>query len=340
MEKIIQIVNITILSILFLYIIFIICFRSQKIINDSGYYKILIFSIGIALSFISNFFITYSSYLGCSINFLFKHVGNSLSLFILYIYIIFSTELGMKNVNTKKFKFSNDEASSDSTNYNSTNYNTSNYNTSNYNTSNYNTTNYNTTNYNTTNYNTINYNSNYNNNCNNNSTCNDNTIIQNTTTVNFANEIISKKNKKRKRTDKSKLYNRISVMTVNDDIIIKVKSIRSLYIKTIFIYLMYLFFMVAIVFYLHNQYKYYENYLIKIVQDNEGNFTHQCELEKHNLIFYSISLLFYIINLIKGKRILNYNYIFRYIKYITFISFIGISFGPTTNVSSEFFINI
>jgi len=70
-----------------IYIIFIITFRNQGIIKDTGFFKILFLSFGILLYFISNFLITYTNYLGCLLNYIFKHMGISLILYTFYFYI-------------------------------------------------------------------------------------------------------------------------------------------------------------------------------------------------------------------------------------------------------------
>lgn len=87
-------------------------YREQKIINDIGILKILLFTTGILLYFISNFFITYSTYIECSLNFFFKHIGTSMILFTFYIYITINSELGVDNnkSNNKKFLFESCES--------------------------------------------------------------------------------------------------------------------------------------------------------------------------------------------------------------------------------------
>jgi len=266
------------LSIIFLYIIFIIYYQKQGIISDCGCYKILIFTIGITFYFISNYFITYSDYTGCLLNFLLKHIGDSISLLILYNYIVFGTNFGMQNVANKKFKFStksNDELNSNNCNYN------------------------------------------------------DN-IIQNSNTIDSEKNKTLNQNNNQNRKDNNKLYNRISIMTINDEIINKVNLTRSLYIQTIFIYLMYILFIIFMILYVKSSYK---DDVIKSIQENDGNFSYQCQLENYDIIFYLIKLLMHVVILIKGNKILMFNYIFVCIKYITYTSLIGIAFGPTANVT-------
>ena len=266
------------MSILLLYMIFIFYYQKQGIISDCGYYKILIFTIGITFYFISNYFITYSDYTGCLLNFLLKHIGDSISLVILYIYIVFGTNFGMQNVANKKFKFSS--KSNDDLNSNNCNYN--------------------------------------------------NNIIQNSNTNDSEKDKTLNQNNNQNTKDNNKLYNRISVMTINDEIINKVNLTRSLYIQTIFIYLMYILFIIFMILYVKSSYK---DDVIKSIQENDGNFSYQCQLENYDIIFYLIKLLMHVVILIKGNKILMFNYIFVCIKYITYTSLIGIAFGPTANVT-------
>jgi len=98
------IINTVTLPIISIYIFFIIYNKNKSIIRDEGFYKILIFSIGIGLYFISNFFITYTNYSGCLLNFLIKHTGISLLLSIYYIYNSLGDELGISGKDDSKFK--------------------------------------------------------------------------------------------------------------------------------------------------------------------------------------------------------------------------------------------
>lgn len=84
---------------------FILLNKNYTIIKDTGLIKILIFSIGILLTIISNIFITYNNYLECTLNYIFKHIGISSVLTIFYIYITLGYELGINSNKEKKFKF-------------------------------------------------------------------------------------------------------------------------------------------------------------------------------------------------------------------------------------------
>jgi len=96
-DRVINIIIPIILVIILSFIIFILVNRKSNIIKDTGLSQIFLFSIGILLYFISIYFLTYTSYLGCFLNFLFKHIGIILSLYIFYIYISFGYELGVED---------------------------------------------------------------------------------------------------------------------------------------------------------------------------------------------------------------------------------------------------
>ncbi|ORX57678.1 hypothetical protein BCR36DRAFT_459391 [Piromyces finnis] len=95
-------INIAILSILLVYIIFIVHYKDIIIIKDEGCNKILLFSIGICLFFISIFFIPQLNYTECLLNFVTKHIGISFLLIIQYIYVSLGLELGISNKKLSK----------------------------------------------------------------------------------------------------------------------------------------------------------------------------------------------------------------------------------------------
>jgi len=84
-----------------LYIIFILYHRKVGIIRDTGFYKILILSIGTIIYSLSITFITYKTNLECTFNLILKHTGISMVLYVFYIYITLSYifgYLGSKNI--------------------------------------------------------------------------------------------------------------------------------------------------------------------------------------------------------------------------------------------------
>ncbi|OUM56103.1 hypothetical protein PIROE2DRAFT_19448 [Piromyces sp. E2] len=84
--------------------LFIIFSRDQNIIKDIGLFKILIYSVGMIMIFISNLLSTYMDYIECSYNYLFKCYGFALLIVAYYSYVFISMELGVYNHNDEKFK--------------------------------------------------------------------------------------------------------------------------------------------------------------------------------------------------------------------------------------------
>jgi len=68
------------------------------------------------------------------------------------------------------------------------------------------------------------------------------------------------------------------------------------------------------------------------VYGSTGKWVYTCNLEKPNLILDSIEFILFILIFILGKTIKKYEFIFSYMQYITYLSYITISFGPTINV--------
>jgi len=91
-----------------IYLIFIIFNKKMNIIKDTGFYKIIIFSIGYILFVFSLLFITYENYLWSTLNFITKHIGISMMICICYIYICHGYILGVQIevVDNKKKLFS------------------------------------------------------------------------------------------------------------------------------------------------------------------------------------------------------------------------------------------
>ena len=83
------------------YMIFVIVYRNKRIIEDVGLYKILLFTLGIILIYLSNIFESYSSYKGCCLKFILKHTGVITVLIIFYLYISMGYELGISKYTNK-----------------------------------------------------------------------------------------------------------------------------------------------------------------------------------------------------------------------------------------------
>lgn len=71
--------------------------------------------MGILLYFIGNLFITYSTYISCSFNFIFKYISISIITSIYYLHIYYGFKLGIKTNTSNKFNFSMSYYESDET---------------------------------------------------------------------------------------------------------------------------------------------------------------------------------------------------------------------------------
>ncbi|OUM64014.1 hypothetical protein PIROE2DRAFT_9316 [Piromyces sp. E2] len=92
----IKIMVFTVIFIVSLYLLFLIGHRKQGIINDVGQSKLILFSVGIIMYFLSNLFSTYMNYTGCSIHFFLRHIGLSIVISVFYTIIDTNLELGIK----------------------------------------------------------------------------------------------------------------------------------------------------------------------------------------------------------------------------------------------------
>jgi len=90
--------------IIVVFIIFILIYHNVSIVEDTGTIKLLLLSIGLIIYFISNLFLTYTTYTECSFNFLLKHSGLMLTLCIFYLMTKINLELG---INPRRYLSSN-----------------------------------------------------------------------------------------------------------------------------------------------------------------------------------------------------------------------------------------
>jgi len=328
-------VAIIVLIIISSFIIFILIYRKQGIVKDSGINKIIFFSIGIGIYFLSNVFIGYSSYMECSLYFSMKHVGIILFLIIFYIYIVLGYELGAVNIYNEKFKivssFSVDSlssVSSDTSIDNIENESTGSLRQGNrlskikINHS-------------------IDMNDKLNINEDNKSEKRKSFRI---TKFNFFKKSDSPKtvennnNGLLNRKDSSLLKLKRSSFILDEESkrkyidkqkkILKrnIKNAHNLFLEISIAYPIILVFIILLIIFCNNKNK---NHFYQ--SDNE-KWYYKCDLETPDIIYDSIELLFLIIIILKGKIIHSYECIFKCTKYITYSSIIGIVLGPLVNV--------
>lgn len=288
-----------------LYIIFIIINKKKGIIKDTGYNKILLFSFGIIFFFISNYFATYTTYFSCSLFLLFKHNGVFMVACIFYIYNMMGLKLGITDKDDNKFRLIlSNSISFDKSNATFTlvkNYNSSIYNQSIHNDE------------------------------------DENQIIEmklNGMKSTEGNLNVKKNNIKKDNTVENVKKKENKRFKKN------IKQVHSLFYEVLFIYAIYILSMIIIIifYYFKNTNKKVDDYNINdnendhIVQNKNGKWSYQCPLNDADLVYSTISLLFFNIVSINGKKISNYECIFKCTKYITYSTYISVTIGPLANV--------
>ena len=321
-NTIINLVTPVIVVTILMFIIFVIVNRKSGIIKDTGFIQILLFSTGILLYFISNYFLTYMSYLGCSLNFFLKHIGIILSLYIYYLYVSFGYELGIldeADIEKRMEDYSNDPSITNKNDFSKTNGKSIDSNTDHLmkkkiikteiiNES--------------EDENHVKKESSYennvtNNNINNNNNNNINTYMNN----------ISKYNEAQK--DLNLIYgNDESIGSLYRAMSYKKHIVNAhlLYINFFIIYPI----IVVMTAVLLSVYKYIikENEIISKTQSENGEWFYKCNIDTPNLIYNSIELVIIMIILLKGKCVLLMDCVFEVTKYITYSSILAIVFGP------------
>ncbi|ORX45341.1 hypothetical protein BCR36DRAFT_358228, partial [Piromyces finnis] len=353
----ILIINVPFIIIVLLYILFIILNKKQGIIKDLGFYKIIIFSIGILLFFTSNLFTVYSNQYQCLLNFILKHVGTSLVFFIYIIINILSLELGIEFNKEDEKKLDKirsscgleSESKDDDYSINikylekPSNYSLSDVRKSSSslceddvdNDNNKKEIRYNTE---------IIYSPNY---------------IENLIILNIIN-----KKKEKKEKNNSNLHSSFMKTAYIDNFFFNstkgnlqingnyeedpnkyiLRSIKNGYIsfiRALFLYIVFLIITFTVPFHniLFNERKYGKKADYYLIQNNDGLWVYSCHLEKPDFLFNIFHFIFLMIILIKGKKLMNYKLIFNCTQNITYSTVIAIILGPFTNIISFAILN-
>jgi len=278
-----------------LFILFVLLNKNINIIKDCGYYKILIYSGGVLLYFISILFSSKNNYMNCSLKFIFKNIG-IFTIFTIYLsYVILAMNLGLdKNSKNIKLFLVNSQASS-----------TENINEKT------------VTSGSQLSINSLNSKHNNNNN-NNNKIKENNQNIEIILNQNNFIETYNKNNLKSKNKKKEKLLERIN-------------EIHSTFVKVIFIYPLYVFStLFFVIYYYINKSNISDN---NIIQNSDGYWNYKCDLEMIDFTNDIIHFILVIILFINYNKIVNYECIFKIIKYIYYSMFIVLTMGPIINVT-------
>ena len=310
-----MIITIPIIILVLCFILFIILFRKQCIICDIGLRKILFFSIGSLLFFISNFYSTYMDYTGCAFNLFFKHTGIAMILAVFYILTLLNYKLGFKL--NKYRNISNayllTEESIDESEYPTK--------------------------------------ENFNMDCTtttasiiekthmtdqSSSTKKDNKsiIMSNRSISSFSN---IREGIKRVKSEEKKSGTFDTIGEFNENVVKKINKIKSLYLEVIMANIL---FMASIIIIITSQLRYNskQSEEEKFIQSNDGLWTYKCNLIKVNEIYSLVELIIFISILYRGNVMFKYENIFKYIIFVTISSMVGVVFGPLVNV--KYIINI
>ncbi|ORX59219.1 hypothetical protein BCR36DRAFT_276147 [Piromyces finnis] len=71
------------------------------------------------------------------------------------------------------------------------------------------------------------------------------------------------------------------------------------------------------------------------IQGKNGQWFYKCSLETSDMAYNSLELMILIFTLIKGKYVVRCNCVYKCTRYITYSTIIGIVFGPTVNVRND-----
>jgi len=344
MKKIFRVLTTPVIIVILIYIIFIVCNRHKGIIEDMGLIKLLCFSVGILFFYTSIYFVTYTDYIGCSLNFFFKHIGLSLILITLYIIISLAHELGIYIDEDEKCKFISTSKNNMDENINSNTNPIKNDTSDMYVGKNLkslllaniasdkkngidrlNKNSLNESQYqiqktkrlsNNTDDEIYNNNQNPNNNSNNSSSIN----------INRTNHIIS-------LMSIEKLANLRANQTENKNIASNLKKSQSLFIESIILYIINaIYICLVIIIYKFKEYNDKKYNISHILQEKNGQWVYKCNLERHDIVFHSLYFLILIMIIIKGNHVLQYECIFKSTKFITNSSYMFFALGPLINV--------
>ena len=327
-------VAIIVLIIISSFIIFILIYRKQGIVKDSGINKIIFFSIGIGIYFLSNVFIGYSSYMECSLYFTMKHIGIILFLIIFYIYIALGYELGTVNINNEKYRmvssFSLDSLSSISSDASTDLIRAESTSTVRQENRLYRK--------NISRSMDDKLNSNENNNSEKRKFCFQITKLKFIEKLFGSSQSIENNISLLKGNENSSLQPKKSSIAFDEESkrkyiekqrkILKrnIKKAHNLFLEFSIAFPLIIVFTILLTIYNSN------DNMNHYFQNDNGNWYYKCDFETPDIIYDSIELLFLILIIIKGKTILSYECIFKCTKYISYSSIIGIVLGPLVNV--------
>jgi len=160
-----------------------------------------------------------------------------------------------------------------------------------------------------------------------------NNTLNNTKTVhsiNIKNSFIKVKGKGKEMSIKND-----PLFEINEGILKKMKSIKSLHVESIFVYFLFVMGIVVSTIHYHMVDKNNQKMNKNITQNNKGEWYYKCKLETLDLICSLIEFVILLIIFIRSQKLLNYNQVFKYTIYISIAVKIEIFLGPILNVSKK-----
>ncbi|ORX53798.1 hypothetical protein BCR36DRAFT_253704, partial [Piromyces finnis] len=319
--------------ILVLYMLFIVFNRKKNIIKDTGLLKNLFIPFGLFLVFTSMIFYIYNSYLGCFINFLLKHVGITLSLVFINIYVTLGRELGITNIiinegekydiiNTNPLVEEKCNENTESSSQSNTieiieakiNFDNEHNRVSRYN----------------------------NRNC-------EKLIMEYETNYykililyKLMNSLLNPNQNDDQRDNMDSFINKNIIgekIQLKNVINIIIKNIRNTHSTLLNHIILFPMFIILTIYIIISKFIYYEKtYSLNIVQNESGEWYYKCTLETMDFIYNIFEMMYIIFIIIKGKNIIYNNCIFRCIKNIMHSMIIWIVFGPLINIIGFLFL--
>ena len=124
--------------------------------------------------------------------------------------------------------------------------------------------------------------------------------------------------------------------SINENIIKKIKKIKLLFFEMIFIFVLYFFIIITAILLKR------DNAIIPSQDSHSGLWFNKCIKERHSITFNAIETVILVIILIKGNSLLVYNCIFKSSIYTTYAAWVALIFGPIFNVilKKKFFFSI
>jgi len=309
------------LTIIILFLLFFIFFKNEGIIYDQGFHKIILFSLGLILYYVSNFFATYSDYTKCYLNFFFKHTGILLFMGICYTIITLNYEIGKKITfeNSKYNIDDDDDNDNDRPNFLRRQFETNE-------TSKKDLRRPSQSSFRRPSQNSFRRDSIFRKYNRNSYNINRDNSFNHHRPLSIKDSIMSNKINKRN----SNISKNGEIDRFNETSYKIIKKISSQVLEIIVLFIILTLSIILVIIFSDKDYE------KNITQQLDGHWYYQCQLEKPDIIYSSIEYFLLFITLIKGNVIGKYERIFTITRFITLSTKFGIVFGPLIDVRNKY----